>query len=46
MTIADIVAEEARRFALRARLPTEEAEQVLKTYGVHVEALAEEESYD
>lgn len=48
MTIAttDAVREEARRLALRAAMSPEEAEQVLSTYGLHIDALREEESYD
>lgn len=45
MTIADLVAEEARRLATRTDLDVEEAELVLKTYGVHVDALEEEEDW-
>lgn len=46
MTTADLVAEEARRFAVQTGLEVEEAETVLRTYGIHVEAIEQEEDWD
>lgn len=46
MSWEDLVAEEARRFAQRAGIELEEAEQLLRTHGLNIMAVQDDESYD